>query len=186
MKKSTKIYLGLCAVAFAITIGFIAWPSHHKLASDPHKVGKIVNLDLPEIAEYERGDNLDRGASRWDFYEYRAMFAEEISEECIAEMERRCIEDCMHWSKDADEGCYIYKDMGGVDELYEVGCTIYKDRVSVGYLIDEDEGIFVIMILFVLYQAIFWWGVTLFIIWVVRKCRAKQAKKHELNKPNEA
>jgi hypothetical protein len=156
------------------------------LARDVDNIDRIVDLDLPDIANYESADNLDRGASRFDNFEHQIWFMEEVSDECIAEMERRCIEDCMHWSKDADEGCYIYKDMGGVDELYEVGCTIYKDRVSVGYLIDEDEGIFVIMILFVLYQAIFWWGVTLFIIWVVRKCRAKQAKKHESNKPNEA
>ena len=90
MKKSTKIYLWAWAVAFVIITGCIVWPSHHDLATDPDKLGAIVNLRLPDIAESEYEDNLDRGTSCWDFYGYHAMFAGNISEECIAEMERRC------------------------------------------------------------------------------------------------
>ena len=138
MKKSTKIYSWAWAVALVIITGIVVWPSHHELARDPKKVGAIVNLHLPEIADYEYEDNLDRDTSRWDFYGYHALFAENISEECIAEMERRCVEDGEHWSKNESEGYYLFVDSGGVDGLYEVGCAIYDNQAHVGYLVSED------------------------------------------------
>lgn len=183
MRKSTKIYLWAWCVVLATIIGAIIWPSHHDLARDPHNVGAIVNLRLPDISEYECGDNLDRGASRWDFYEYSATFAEEISERCIEEMERRCVEDSEHWSKNKEEGYYIYTDMG--DDLYEVGCVIYKDEVHVGYLIDEDEGIFVFVVIFFLFKILIVWGLVLAILNSVSKRAARQMKQHELEKHNE-
>ena len=176
MKKSTKIYLWAWAVAFVIIAGFIVWPSHHKLASDPNKIGSIVNLHLPDIANYEYEDNLDRGSSRWDFYSYHAFFAENIPEECIAEMERRCAEDSEHWSKNEAEGYYLFTDYGGVDGLYEVGCVIYEDQAYVGYLISEDEGIFVIAILWIYIQILLIWGFVLIIIGIVHKRVMKQLK----------
>lgn len=174
MKKSTKIYLWAWTVAFAIIAGYIVWPSHHDLAADPDKLGAIVNLPLPDIAESECDDNLDRGASRWDFYEYRAFFTENISEECIAEMERRCEEDSKHWRKDEADGCYTFVDNGGIDELYEVSCVIYKDQAHVGYLVSEDEGIFVIAILFLYIQILLIWGLVLLIRSIVQKREMKQ------------
>lgn len=174
MKKSTKIYLWAWAVAFVIITGCIVWPSHHDLATDPDKLGAIVNLRLPDIADSEYEDNLDRGTSRWDFYGYHALFAENISEECIAEMERRCVEDSGHWSKNELEGYYLYTDNGGADGLYEVGCAIYKDQAHVGYLISEDEGVFVIVFLFLYIQILLIWGLVLIIIWIVHKRVMKQ------------
>ena len=182
MKKSTKIYLWAWAVTFVIITGCIVWPSHHKLASDPNKIGSIVNLSLPDIANYEYEDNLERGTSRWDFYSYHAFFAENISDECIAEMERRCIEDSEHWSKNEADGYYIFRDSGGVDGLYEVGCAIYDNRVNVGYLVSEDEGIFVISILWLYIQILLIWGFVLLIIAMVQKRVLKRLKQEELNK----
>ena len=112
MKKSTKIYSWAWAVALVIITGIVVWPSHRELATDPNKLGAIVNLHLPEIVDYEYEDNLDRDTSRWDFYGYHAYFAENISEECIAEMERRCVEDNEHWSKNEEEGYYLFMDNG--------------------------------------------------------------------------
>ena len=177
MKKSTKIYLWAWAVALVIITGCIVWPSHHDLATDPDKLGAIVNLRLPEIAKCECEDNLDRGASRWDVYQYHALFAENISEKCIAEMERRCVEDSGHWSKNELEGYYLYTDNGGIDGLYEVGCAIYKDQAHVGYLISEDEGIFVIAILFLYIQTLLIWGLVLIISAIVQKRVMKQLKQ---------
>jgi hypothetical protein len=182
MKKSTKIYSWAWAVALVIIIGLVVWPSHHKLARDPKKVGAIVNLLLPEIADYEYNDNLYRDTSRWDYYEYHAFFAENISEECIAEMERRCVEDSEHWSKNEEEGYYLFMDNGGVDGLYEVGCAIYDNQAHVGYLVSEDEGIFVIAILWLYIQILLMWGFVLFVIAIVQKRVMKQLKQDELNK----
>ena len=185
MKKSTKIYLWAWAVVLVFITGIVMWPSHHKLAHNPNKVGTIVNLNLPDIADYEYEDNLDRGTSRWDFYSYKAFFTENISEKCIAEMERRCVEDSEHWSKNEAEGYYIYQDYGGIDELYEVGCTIYEDQVHVGYLVSEDEGIFAIAILWLYIQILLVWGFVLIIIAIVQKRVMKQLKQKELNKQAE-
>lgn len=182
MKKSTKIYSWAWAVAFIIIIGYIVWPSHHELARDPKKVGAIVNLRLPDIADYEYEDNLDRGASRWDCYSYHAFFEENISEECIAEMERRCVEDSEHWSKNEAEGYYLFTDYGGVDGLYEVGCAIYEDQAHVGYIVSEDEGIFVIAILWIYIQILLIWGFALLVIAIVQKRVMKQLKQEKLNK----
>ena len=182
MKKSTKIYSWAWAVAFIIFIGYIVWPSHHELARDPKKVGAIVNLRLPDIADYEYEDNLDRGASRWDCYSYHAFFAENISEECIAEMECRCVEDSEHWSKNEAEGYYLFTDYGGVDGLYEVGCAIYEDQAHVGYIVSEDEGIFVIAILWIYIQILLIWGFALLVIAIVQKRVMKQLKQDKLNK----
>lgn len=168
MKKSTKVYLWAWAMVFVIIAGYIVWPSHHELARDPKKVGAIVNLRLPDIADYEYEDNLDRGASRWDCYSYKAFFTENISEKCIAEMERRCVEDSEHWSKNEAEGYYIYQDCGGIDELYEVGCAIYEDQVHVGYIVSEDEGIFVIAILWIYIQILLIWGFVLLVMRLFR------------------
>lgn len=182
MKKSTKIYSWAWAVALVIIIGLVVWPSHHKLARDPKRVGAIVNLRLPEIADYEYDDNLYRDTSRWDYYEYHGFFAENISEECIAEMERRCVEDSEHWSKNEVEGYYLFVDNGGIDGLYDVGCAIYDDQVHVGYLISEDEGIFAIAILWLYIQILLIWGFGLIIIAIVQKRVMKQLKPEELNK----
>lgn len=168
MKKSTKVYLWAWAMVFVIIAGYIVLPSHHDLARDPNKVGAIVNLRLPDIADYEYEDNLDRGASRWDCYSYKAFFTENISEKCIAEMERRCVEDSEHWSKNEAEGYYIYQDCGGIDELYEVGCAIYEDQVHVGYIVSEDEGIFLIAILWIYIQILLIWGFVLLVLRLFR------------------
>ena len=185
MRKSTKIYLWAWAAVFAIIIGVVVCPSHHELARDLRKVGAIVNLHLPDIADYQYEDNLDRGTSRWDFFGYHAIFSEEISEECIAEMERRCKEDSEHWSKDEEHGYYMYADTGGADDLYDVGCVIYKDQVHVGYLIDEDEEIFAIAVILLLGHILFWWGLVQLVLHLIRKNTAKQVKQHELEKHNE-
>ena len=182
MRKSTKIYLWAWAAVFAIIIGVVVCPSHHELARDPRKVGAIVNLHLPDIADYQYEDNLDRGTSRWDFFGYHAIFSEEISEECIAEMERRCKEDSEHWSKDEEHGYYMYADTGGADDLYEVGCVIYKDQVHVGYIVSGDEGIFVIVILWIYIQILLMWGFALLVIAIVQKRVMKQLKQEKLNK----
>ena len=99
-------------------------------------------------------------------------------------MERRCVEDSKHWNKDEEEGYYMYIDTDDADDLYEVGCVIYKDRVHVGNLIDEDEGILVIALILIFGHILFWWGLVLIIIAAVRNHTAKQVKKHESEKHN--
>ena len=96
-------------------------------------------------------------------------------------MERRCVEDSEHWSKNEAEGYYLYTDYGGVDGLYEVGCAIYEDQAHVGYIVSEDEGIFVIAILWIYIQILLIWGFALLVIAIVQKRVMKQLKQEKLN-----
>lgn len=171
MKTSTKIYLCAWTVAYFLYIGIIAWPSLHKQACNPNRIESLVDLRLPDILEVKSDDNLDRGASRFDHYVHDIKFVEDISEECIEEMERRCQMDSKHWSKNKALGYYFYVDSGGIDSLYEVSCVIYRDHAHIEYMISEDEGIFGIMALCVLYGILILWGVVLGIVAAVRKFR---------------
>lgn len=182
MKKSTKIYIWAWAVALVFLVGYIVWPSHHDLASDPQKVGAIVNLRLPEVADYKYEDNSVSDTPGWDFYDYHVFFAEKISEECIAEMELRCAEDSEHWSKNKAEGYYLYVDSDGDGGLYEVGCVIFDDQVHVGYFISEDEGIIAPLFLSLYIHILLIWGFALLIIAIVKRSVMKQIREESVNK----
>lgn len=177
MKQSTKIYLWAWAVVFAAITVWCYWPSHHMIASNPDKLEYIVDLRLPDLTNIEMDDNLARGTSRWDHYEYNAYFVENISEKCIAEMERRCVEDSEHWSKNESKGYYLYIEEGGVDELYCLSCEIYKERVHVECMVSEDEGVLLIAIVWICIQILLLWGLVLLIISLVKRCVAKRTKE---------
>ena len=146
MKKKVKIYVLAWVVVIASAIGAMVFvPSHHDLASNPHAIEKIVKLNLPDIAHVESEDNLDRGTSRWDVYVHRGQFCEPLSEESIEIMKTLCLADSLHWRKNEWEGCYMYNDEGGIDDLYSVSCSIYDDRFVMAYYVDESEGIFVLL-----------------------------------------
>ena len=53
MRKSTKAYVWAWALFLVVIVGCVVWPSHHELARDPYKLGAIVYLHLPDLAEYE-------------------------------------------------------------------------------------------------------------------------------------
>ena len=146
MKKASKIYLwawaAFVAAAIVAVVVVLVVPSHHDLARDPYAIERIVKVDLPEIVRAEYRDNLDRESSRWDVYVHRGRFIESLSVESIEIMETLCLADSVHWSKNESEGCYVYNDEGGIDELYSVSCSIYADRFVTSYFVDESEGIF--------------------------------------------
>ena len=172
MKKAFKIYgwawVALIVVTILSLLLMLVVPSHHDLAADPYRVEQIVDVDLPDIASVESDNNLDRGASRWDAYWHDAQFGEKLSEETIKQLDELCKTDSSHWSKNTDKGCYFYSDGGGEDYLYSVSCHIYDDHFYLTYYIDEDEGIFIILILFLAYQLLFVWGIVLIVVAVIR------------------
>ena len=151
MKKASKIYLwawaAFVAAAIVAVVVVLVVPSHHDLARDPYAIERIVKVDLPEIVRAEYRDNLDRESSRWDVYVHRGRFSESLSVESVGTMETLCLADSVHWSKNEREGCYVYNDEGGIDELYSVSCSIYADRFVTSCFVDESEGIFGILLL---------------------------------------
>lgn len=164
MKRAFKIYGWAWVVLLVVTVITILvmwiYPTHHKMAKKPNKIERIVDIDLPDLKNIESSDNLDRGASRWDCYSHSADFVEPLSAETINELDRRCNTDSEHWSKEVD-GCYVYCDNGGIDDLYFVYCWIYNDEVHIEYMVDETEGIFVFLPFVFIYIIFILWGIVL-------------------------
>ncbi len=67
----------------------LQWPSHHDLAEDPKNIEKIIKIDLPDIAKTESSYYRDPPAPSLDVYTHDITFVEELSEECIKELEER-------------------------------------------------------------------------------------------------
>jgi hypothetical protein len=172
MRTSTKVYLGLLAVLGVALLVFMAWPSKHKLVSDPQNIEKIVGLDLPDFTCNESSDNLDRGSSRWDCYEHNVGFKEKLSKECIEEMEHRCANDSEHWSKNAEEGYYRYSEEG--NDLYSLSCHIYNDHAYFSCMIDEDESLIFFLFWFLAFMLINGYGFVLLVIALIRKYISKK------------
>ncbi len=170
MKKTLKIYLYAWAGLIAVFALFVLFPTHNDLASKPDNIEKIVKLDLPDIAEAETTDNLDREASHWNCYEHSIQFEEAISDNCIKELESRCQKDSAHWSKNEAEGYYVYHDEDK-DEPYGVSCRIYKERACISYLVDEDERLVAGLLLVVYLRIVLIWGFVLIVIAIDRKRR---------------
>lgn len=169
MKKSTKIYLFAWGVLAVAIIGFMFWPTHHNLAKEASNIEKIIKVDLPNIADSESTNNIDRCASRWDIFDHSIQFAEELSDDCVKELERLCESDSEHWSKNETEGFYAYRDEGGIDNLYEVWCQIHRGHATLTYTIDEDEGILMVALMFIYFKIMILWGLVLGIITIVRR-----------------
>ena len=157
----------LMVVTIVIFAVMIIYPSHHELAADPYSIENIVKVDLPDIAYVQSRDDL--GGSRWDMYVHKGRFTEDISEQSIQIMDDLCISDSIHWSKNSDEGYYIYSDKGGIDGLYLVSCTISEDRFVTTYEVEESEGIFVLFALIVAYMLLITSGIILFIVSLFRR-----------------
>lgn len=148
--------------------------SHHELAKDPNNIEKIVKVDLPDIIYSESDDDSDSGASRWDMYIHKAQFSEELSEESIRTMDELCLNDRLHWSKNEDQGYYLYSDKGGIDELYYISCIIYKDHFQLTYEVDESEGIFALIPFTIAYSILLKWGVVLIIIALISRIKTRR------------
>lgn len=173
MKKSLKIYIwawvALTSMSIFALVAASIHTSHHDLAENPNNIELITKLDLPEITETQSWNNLDRGASRWDTYIHRSLFSEHLTEEHIKTLDELCQCDSLHWHKDADNECYIYSDEGGIDELYFVDCYIYDNHSVVEYMIDEDEGIFLIFPFILAFNILVLWGIVLAILSIRKK-----------------
>lgn len=136
---------------------------HHRLAQNPNNIERITGVDLPAIALVESSDNLERGSSRWDWFDHRTVFAEELSDETIHQLERKCQTDPLHWRKSDASGYYVYldDDWNRDDGIYCISCCIYKDGAYVEYYVDEFEnvifaGLIVMWLLVVAFILVIW------------------------------
>lgn len=191
MKKPLKIYLTLWAgviVSFVLLVvagraGLFS--PHHRLAQDPTNIEKITKIDLPDITSVESWNNLKRGSSRWDLFEHRFKFSEKLSAECIHQLEIKCQTDSIRWHKGSASGRYEYlDDAWNRGDTYCISCHIYEDHAYIDYYVDELEGlyfpilIFLGLLLVVLILVV--WGIILLIKTIVYKCN-----KHKMQFNND-
>jgi hypothetical protein len=135
MKKVWKIYLWSWVVYFAIPIcGLIASLESvsdsekymNNFSDTPENIEKIINIDLPDIV-HVKPDN--SSGNYWTTYGYELKFSEELSEDCIRELNMRYKTDNAHWS--TNSGAFIYRE--SASSYYELCCLIYKDHSVVEY-----------------------------------------------------
>ena len=138
MKKSWKIYRWSWVAYIAIIIfGLIAIIAttqgvneHHNylvsLSESPEYLEKVIKVDLPDIVHVKP----DKGnGNYWTTYGYELKFSEELSEDCIRELNMRYKTDNAHWS--TNSGAFIYRESANAN--YEICCLIYKDHSVVEY-----------------------------------------------------
>ena len=103
MKKALKIYrltwVAVIAATLLTIVVMIVHESHHELAEDSNNLEKIVKVDLPDIESCESINNLDRRSSRWDIFEHRGKFVNELSDETIMILDDLCLTDSLHWRR---------------------------------------------------------------------------------------
>ena len=175
MKRLFRVYAWAWVGVLVATLLFMAVratvaPSHRGLAMDPYNVEMIVDVDLPRISSVSSDDKMDGGASCRDCYSHCAQFCEPLSDESIKALDALCEADPVRWSKNVDEGYYLYMEEG---DLYSIDCTIYDDHSYVVYLVDETEGLSLILPVVLIYITLFVWGAVLFIIWLVRRAKRR-------------
>ena len=183
MKKVWKIYRWSWVAYIAIIIfGFIAIITttqgvneHHNylvsLSESPEYLEKVIKVDLPDIAQVES----DYGVgSSWTTYGYELKFSEELSEDCIRELNMRYKTDNVHWS--TNSGAFIYRESASAN--YEICCLIYKDHsvVEYGYT-DELSNSELALLAFIAggFWILIFMGVILGVIEAICKKRKKQA-----------
>lgn len=151
--KNRKIKLIILIVALlAFIIPFLPIDIHHRTAADYKKVLRKINVELPNAYKVESWDNYDRSQSRWDCISHLIEFETTLPRETIENLENLC-ETSRHWYKHDDDE-HIYYEYRSEQEwnsdLYFLSCRIFDDKVMIEYYIDEDEGLFVIFICFLL------------------------------------
>ena len=147
-RKTIRRILITLGIALLI-VPFFFMNMHHRRASDYQKVLKYINIEIPEITHVESINNYDRGSSRWDCLEYELHF-ESLPESTVQKLERYC-ERNSHWTKNDTINKIVYEYRSEPEwesDLYFISCSICEDTAWIEYYIDEDEGIFCILIPF--------------------------------------
>lgn len=192
LKKITKIYL-LLWVAVIVSFVFLIvagrtdlFAPHHRLAQDPANVERITGLNLPDTRLVNSWNNLERWSSRWDCFSHRSHFAEQLSDDCIRQLETLCKTDSVYWHKDEKAGCYEYlDDAWDRGDIYCISCRIDEDYAYVEYYVDEYEELdnvfigFLIILLLVLVLVV--WGMVLLVVIIIRKCRKQKSNCEPIN-----
>lgn len=125
---------------------------HHRVASDYERFLNSLRIDLPKVAEAESWDNYDRGASRWDCLEHVIRFENSLSDKTVTKLDRLC-ERNRRWSKEENPNGTIYEyrsEREWNSDLYFFSCRLQDDKAWIEYYIDEDEGLFIILLPFLL------------------------------------
>jgi hypothetical protein len=183
MKKASRIYRYAWAMPFIvpIVVMFISFGTggsssiHHNrltnLSESPAYIEKVLGLELPTV-ELSKSD--ERSGSQYISYIYELKFNEPLSEGHIAELERLCTEDSVHWRKTSLDSYLYAEDLENGDVI---DCLIYNDHMDVGYSVYDGEEevvdamLYAIMTFAITIAILIVWGIVMLIINFVHKMK---------------
>lgn len=176
MKNRTTKLIILIAASLMFISPLLLMNNHHRTAADYKKVLRQIKVELPNASKVESWDNYDRGASRWDCLEHLIEFETKLPGKTVEKLEKLCATN-RHWYKH-DDGKRIYYEYRSEREwnsdLYFLSCRIQEDQAMIEYYIDEDEGLFVIVI----YILLIFLVIAVFVLWaIVRMIKNLLARK---------
>ena len=190
MKKALKIYGGawIAAIAFPLisflilfcferVVGSDELEGVRELADDPTHIENIISIDLPATYHVDSKLNSDE---KVNIYSYNVQFSEDLSDNCIEELEDKCVTDKLHWSK--GEGFYRYH-LHPEASRFDISCLIYSDHYELDYAVftgmSQSASVramiymalvnIIITLSGIIFGALIAWGIVLLIIAQIRK-----------------
>ena len=202
MKKVLKIYMWswvgtiatpLLLFLFLFCFERIISPDELKgvreLSEEPLHIEKLMKLDLPDTAYVDSHEDARHEEGKI-IYTHYIKFTEELSASDVEEMESRCVERPLLWSK--QDSLYIYN-LHPEGSRFDVTCHLYGDHCEIEYIVylGSTSGmaralIYIALMGFVGYVAVILicilllWGLILLIIWLVRRGKAKKETADDL------
>lgn len=96
-KNGSYVFIALLSLLVASALWLLLSDSAHSIASNGQCISKAIDFKLPDYVVTDSDDNLERGASAWDCYEYDIRFTNPADVAAMeSEMLKRCAEGG-HW-----------------------------------------------------------------------------------------
>lgn len=101
--------------------------------SDPKALLKEANLDLPDYTVALQGDNLERGASAWDCYDYKLKLNKPIDDSFINQL-KELVKTDSNWTYNAEHNLYEYHNIQNDSYDLAIYVDIATSEVQISYM----------------------------------------------------
>mgnify|MGYP003299726653 CR=1 FL=1 len=161
----TKAFFAICGIAIAYFL------LHAKFATytEPKDILSAVDLDIPEYKIVSEDNNLDRGASRWDWHSYEISFPIDDTTKILRQLKSD------GWKYDFKHANYYKSKVIDADLAYSA--TVYPKESKARLEVEIDELYNFVDILIIIAIAFLGisWGVLYLIIKWIHERRNKQS-----------
>lgn len=112
LKKILKILGYICLTFFVlivILVGVLYFTDDGRIADRPDKILAKSGVDFPEYIIVYNDNNMDRGASYWSAYFYKAQFTNSLDSRFIDKLEAKSSEISSGWKKEGNNE-YVFSE----------------------------------------------------------------------------